>query len=106
MGGSGKHRRASIWRTLLDGIDVGTLPWAEKLYRECQGGHPHSDALQVIERFLRRDFRHMELQVTIDDPKTYRKPRTVAIPYEYVADTELLDWVCDNNKDPEHLVGK
>ena len=88
-----------------DTLVVRTLGINEKTWLD-DGGHPHSDALQVIERFRRRDFGHMELQVTIDDPKAYRKPWTVAIPYEYVADTELLDWVCENNKDPEHLVGK
>ena len=31
-------------------------------------GHPHSEALHVVERFSRKDFGHMEVQVTIDDP--------------------------------------
>jgi hypothetical protein len=88
-----------------DTLVVRTVGINEKTWLD-DGGHPHSDALQVIERFRRRDFGHMDLQVTIDDPKTYRKPWAAAIPYEYVADTELLDWVCENNKDPEHLVGK
>ena len=37
-------------------------------------GHPHSDALRVGERFRRRDFGHMDIQITIDDPKSYSKP--------------------------------
>ena len=69
-------------------------------------GHPHSDALHIVERFRRRDFGHLDVQLTIDDPKAYTKPWTVTIPWVYFPDTELLDWVCDNNKDPEHLVGK
>ena len=70
------------------------------------GGHPHSDALHITERFHRRDFGHLDVQITIDDPKAYTKPWTVTIPWEYLPDTELLDWVCQNNKDPEHMVGK
>ena len=70
------------------------------------GGHPHSDALHVIERFRRPDFGHMEVQVTIDDPKAYIKPWTAKIQWEYMPDTELLDWVCENEKDFQHLVGK
>jgi len=81
-------------------IDLNTKTWLD------DGGHPHSEALQLIERFRRRDFGHMDLELTIDDSKTYAKPWSVHIPYEYVPDTELLDWVCENNKDPEHLVGK
>jgi hypothetical protein len=37
-------------------------------------GRPHSDALRVEERFHRVDHDHMELTVTIDDPKMYTKP--------------------------------
>jgi hypothetical protein len=46
------------------------------------------------------------VQVTIDDPKAYTKPWTAKIGWEYVPDTELLDWVCENEKDVQHLVGK
>ena len=69
-------------------------------------GHPHSDALLVTERFHRRDFGHMDVQMTIDDAKTYTKPWTVTIPWDYMPDTDLLDWVCENNKDVSHIVGK
>jgi hypothetical protein len=37
-------------------------------------GRPHSDALRVEERFRRIDHDHLELSVTIDDPKMYTKP--------------------------------
>jgi hypothetical protein len=37
-------------------------------------GRPHSDALRVEERFHRVDHDHLELTVTIDDPKIYTKP--------------------------------
>ena len=70
-------------------------------------GHPNTDALHVTERLRRRDFGNMEIQVTIDDPKAYKKPWTVTMPYTLVPDSELLEYVCnENNKDLEHLVGK
>ena len=37
-------------------------------------GRPHSDVLRVEERFHRVDHDHLELSVTIDDPKMYTKP--------------------------------
>jgi hypothetical protein len=37
-------------------------------------GRPHSDALRVEERFHRVDHDHLELSVTIDDPKMYTRP--------------------------------
>jgi hypothetical protein len=70
------------------------------------GGHPHSDALHVIERFRRLDFGRMELQITIDDPKMYTKAWTATVPYNLVPDTELIEYVCENEKDLAHMVGK
>jgi len=70
-------------------------------------GHPGSESLRVTERFKRKDFGHMNIEVTIDDPKTYTKPWTVSLPVLYQADSELLEYMCnENNKDIEHLVGK
>jgi len=85
---------------VADTVGVNEETWLD------DAGHPHSDALRITERFHRRDFGHMDVQVTINDPKAYSKPWTVRIPWDYFADSELLDWVCENNKDPEHLVGK
>ena len=85
---------------VVDTVGVSDETWLD------DGGHPHTDALRITERFHRRDFGHLDVRLTIDDPKTYSRPWTVTIPWDYLADTELLDWVCENNKDVEHLVGK
>jgi hypothetical protein len=69
-------------------------------------GHPHSDALHTIERFRRLDFGHMEFKITIDDPKAYTKPWTVTIPLDLQPDTELIESICENEKDVAHMVGK
>ena len=37
-------------------------------------GRPHSDALRVEERYHRVDGKHLEMTITIDDPKMYTKP--------------------------------
>jgi hypothetical protein len=69
-------------------------------------GHPTSDALHLIERFRRKDFGHMSYTVTIDDPKAYTKPWTVKEEVRLLPDTDLVEGVCENNRDLEHLVGK
>ena len=70
-------------------------------------GHSHTEALRMTERYRRRDFGHMDLQVTIDDPQAYAKPWTVSAGGALAADTELLEYVCaENEKDREHLVGR
>jgi hypothetical protein len=70
-------------------------------------GHPGTESLRVTERFRRKDFGHMAIEVTIDDPKAYTKPWTVTLPLVLQPDTELLEYICpENEKDLQHLVGK
>ena len=69
-------------------------------------GLPHTNALKVTERFHRRDFDHMDIQITFDDPKAYTKPWTVTMPFELYANQELIESICENEKDREHMVGK
>ena len=70
-------------------------------------GNPITDALHVTERMHRRDFGHMDIQIAIDDPKAYTKPWTAELHPELIPDTELLEFVCnENERDLRHLVGK
>jgi hypothetical protein len=66
-------------------------------------GHPHSEALRVTERFRRVDFGHMDVEMTFDDPQMYTKPFTVKIPHTLVADQDIFEMFCENEKDREHL---
>jgi hypothetical protein len=67
-------------------------------------GHPHSEAMRVTEQFHRRDFGHMDVQVTIDDPKTYTKPFTYKIGMRLLPDTDLLENFCaEDEKDAAHM---
>jgi hypothetical protein len=71
------------------------------------GGHPHTENLRIVERFRRRDFGHIDLQQTYEDPKVYGKPWTVNVKVDFVPDTEMLEYVCnENEKDHARLVGK
>ena len=70
-------------------------------------GHPATESLRVTERFQRKDFGHMSVAVTIDDPKTYVKPWTVTMPLLLQADGELIEYMCpENEKDYDRLQGK
>jgi hypothetical protein len=71
------------------------------------GGHPGTEALRLTERFHRPNFGHLDLAMTIDDPKAYTKPWTVNLQFVARPDTDLIEYVCDENeKDLKHLVGK
>ena len=63
-----------------------------------------TSAAKVEERIRRPDFGHLEVQVTVDDPKAYTKPWTVTLHQRIVLNTELLDEICiENEKDVPHL---
>ncbi|MBV8841978.1 MAG: hypothetical protein JO307_04120 [Bryobacterales bacterium] len=69
-------------------------------------GHPHTEALQMTERFHRRDVGHLDVQITLDDPKAYTKPWTLPMEFALVPDEDLMEYVCENERDAKHLVGK
>jgi hypothetical protein len=70
-------------------------------------GLPGTDALKVIERFTRPTVGHMDIDVTIDDPKAYTKPWTVKLSWTLQPDTDLIESICEeNNRDVPHMVGK
>jgi hypothetical protein len=67
-------------------------------------GHRHSDALRLTERFRRRDYGHLDIEMTFDDPKMYTKPFTIKVPHDLLADTDLFEMNCkENEKDLEHM---
>jgi hypothetical protein len=67
-------------------------------------GHPISESLHVQERFRRRDFVHMDVQITIDDPKMYTKPFTFKVTQLLLPDSDILEAVCaENEKDRAHM---
>jgi hypothetical protein len=69
-------------------------------------GNPTSDAMHLVERIRRRDFGHMDVQITIDDPKAYTKPWIAELHPQLIPDTELLEFVCpENERDLRHFYG-
>ena len=70
-------------------------------------GHPHTEGLRTTERYRRRDFGNLELEVTFSDPAAYAKPWTVAVRAELAPDTEMIEFVCnESDHGVEHWVGK
>jgi hypothetical protein len=67
-------------------------------------GHPTSESLRIQERFRRRDFGHMDLQITIEDPKMYTKPFTFKVTQLLLPDSDIFEYFCDENeKDRAHM---
>jgi len=95
----------SIGRWEGDAFVVETRGFNDKSWLD-DSGRPHTEALHTIERFHRRDFGHMDVEITIDDPQAYTKPWSFPLQFEFLADTEMIEDVCDNERDSAHSIGK
>jgi len=68
-------------------------------------GHPRSEAMHVTERFHRRDFGHLDTEMTFDDPQMYSGKFTIKVAYELVPDNDIFEMFCgENEKDRVHMV--
>ncbi len=67
-------------------------------------GHPHSESLRLTERYRRRDFGHLDAEITLDDPAMYTRPVTFKVVFELQADADLYEYTClENEKDKSHM---
>jgi hypothetical protein len=62
-------------------------------------GLPHTEALRMAERYQRRDFGHLRIDLTFTDPSAYAKPLSLVVNMELAADTEMLETVCETSSD-------
>jgi hypothetical protein len=79
---------------VVDTAGFNGLAWLD------QAGHPATSKLKFQERYRRRDFGHISLEMIIDDPQMYTRPWSVFAELVYQPDTELLEFICEeNNRD-------
>ena len=89
-----------------DWFQVDTRGFNDKSWLD-DSGRPHTEALHTIERFRRSDFGHMDVEITIDDPQAYTKPWSFPLRFQFLADTDMIEDICENEKDAIHaVVGK
>lgn len=89
-----------------DTLVVDTVGFNDKTWLNGQG-LPHSEELHVVERFRRPDLGHLEIEVTMEDPKAFLKPYTFKRTHTLLTNWEIHEYVCNEfNVDAEHLVGK
>src|SRR5437762_840941 len=97
----------SVGRWDKDTLVVESFGFNDRTWLD-HDGHPHTEALRTTERYRRRDFGHLDIEVTLADPGAYARPWTVALRAELLADTEMVEFVCNENNQSslEHFVGK
>jgi len=95
----------SVGRWDGDVLVVESTGFTERSWLDFTG-QPHSEDLRITERYQRRDFGHMALLVTVDDPKTFKRPWHVTFELELDPDAQFLEYVCaENEKSRAHMVG-
>jgi hypothetical protein len=87
-----------------DTLVVETAGFTDRSWLDIEG-HPHSEALRITERYRRRDFGHMDLEITIDDPKAFTRPFSLRADKTLDPDTDLLESVCEHDTSVPHMLG-
>ena len=99
------------WSTRLarwegDTLVVDTAGFNDKTWLDLMG-HPHSGAVRITERYRRRDFGHMDVEMTFDGARMYTKPFAIKFTEAFEADSDILETFCnENEKDRAHSVHK
>jgi len=83
---------------VVDVIGFNDRTWLD------QDGHPHTEALHVVERYTRTDEMTLRYEALIDDPETYTRKWSASYTIPWQPGAELLEYICqENNKDLPHL---
>lgn len=86
-----------------DTLVVNTAGFRDMGWLDVEGS-PLTEGAHLTERYRRPDFGHLQIEVTIDDPKAYTKPWTVTVRQHIMLNTELIEFICqENEKDAPHL---
>jgi hypothetical protein len=83
---------------------VETVGFSERFWLD-RTGLPHTERLRTVERFTRRDFDTIKYEILIDDPNVYTKPWTGGFDLRWTGDTEVFEYVCqDNNTATQYMM--
>ena len=89
-----------------DTLVVETNGFRDDVWLDVEGS-PLTNSGKMTERFRRTNYGNLEIEVTVDDPKAYTKPWTVKISQRLMLDTDLIEFICnENEKSVPHLVGQ
>ena len=89
-----------------DTLVVDTVGFNDKSWIDNQG-HPHTEAMHIVERMRRADLGHLEIEITIEDQGAYSKPWIIKRVADLDLDDDVGEYVCtEGEKDAPHMVGK
>lgn len=94
----------SIGRWEGDTLVVDTTGFNDRAWLDFSG-HPQTESLRMTERFRRRDFGHIDYEMTLDDPKVFMRPIPLRMNKVLAPDVATSETICENERDVPHLVG-
>jgi hypothetical protein len=86
-----------------DTLVVDTVGFNDKTWLD-RVGHPHSEALHVVERFRRVDQNSLQDDITIEDPKAYTRPWTIHRMFKSMQQWGQLESICEDQGDWANFV--
>lgn len=86
-----------------DTLVVTTVGFRDDVWLDVNGS-PLTGTGKMVERFTRLNFGTLQIDVTVEDPKSYTQPFTVRVMQQFMPDTELFESVCEE-RDAPHYVG-
>jgi hypothetical protein len=93
----------SVGKWERETLVVETTGFNDKTWLDASG-HPHDEALRVVERYHRRDFGHLDVEMTFDDPLMYTRPFSIKFTQDLLADSDIFENICnENEKDRAHM---
>jgi hypothetical protein len=95
----------SVGRWEGETLVVDTIGFKDDLWLDVSG-HPLTDHARTTERIRRVNYGNLEVAITVDDPKAYTKPWTATIKLLLAINTDLLEYICNENEQSvQHMVG-
>ncbi|HEY0961998.1 MAG TPA: hypothetical protein VGE69_06545 [Pseudomonadales bacterium] len=80
-----------------DTLVVETTGFRDDVWLDVNGS-PLTSKGRITERFTRMSYGKMQIDVTIEDPTAYSAPFTVRVEHGVMLDTELIEFVCNENE--------
>ena len=61
-------------------------------------GSPYTEQAKFTHRIRRLNYGHLQMDITVEDPKAYTKPFTVRIDQRIAPDQEIIEFICNENQ--------
>jgi len=92
----------SVGKWVGDTLEVTTVGFRDDVWLDVNGS-PLTSTGRLTERFTRLNFGTLQIDVTVEDPKSYTEPFTVRVMQQLMPNTELFESVCEDRDAPHYL---